>query len=144
MKRVFVPFFILFLMIISCHTNKITQTQVTTLTKTTKSWNGTKLPNYPEGDPEITILKIVIPPKTKLALHKHPEINAGVLLKGELTVISEAKDTLHLKAGDPIVELVNTYHFGENNSKNSAEIIVFYAGEKGKPITILKEEKDHH
>ena len=115
--------------------------KVITLAKTTKSWNGEPLPKYLDGNPEVTILKIIVPPKTKLQLHQHPEINAGVLLKGELTVISETNDILYLKAGEPIVELVNTFHYGINDGKEPAEIIVFYAGVKETPITILKTNK---
>ncbi|MDB4752438.1 cupin domain-containing protein, partial [Winogradskyella sp.] len=99
---------------------------------------GKLLPKYLDGNPEITILKIIIPPKAKLPLHKHPEINAGVLLKGKLRVISKENDTLMLKAGEPIVELVNVWHYGENPGTVPAEIIVFYAGVKGTPITIIK------
>jgi len=142
MKSTFLPIVLLTICLISCNANKITTTQITPLTKTSRSWNGTKLPKYGEGDPEVTILKIVIPPKTKLSWHQHPEINAGVLLKGELTVISEAKDTLYLKAGDPIVELVNVSHYGRNDSKKPAEIIVFYAGIKDKPITVLDDDSN--
>jgi len=109
---------------------------VDVLAKTTSSWNGNQLPAYLNGQPEITILKIIIPPKTALPLHEHPVINAGVLLKGELTVISKDNQILHLKAGDPIVEVVNTWHYGKNEGDVPAEIIVFYAGIKGEPITI--------
>ncbi len=108
------------------------------LTKTSSSWDGSSLPAYRKGKPEITILKITIPPKTKLPVHEHPEINAGVLLKGELTVVSEENKVLHLKAGDPIVELVNKWHYGMNEGNEPAEIIVFYAGIAGKPITVKK------
>lgn len=77
--------------------------------------------------------------KTTLELHKRPVINAGVLLKGELTVISKQKDTLKMKTGDPLIELVNIWHFGVNEGDEPAELIIFYAGEKGTPIRILKE-----
>jgi len=106
------------------------------LAKTTSSWNGATLPAYLQGQPEVTILKIVIPPKVQLPLHQHPVINAGVLLKGELTVITKDNKTLHLKAGDPIVEVVDTWHYGINEGNDPAEIIVFYAGIKDKPITV--------
>jgi quercetin dioxygenase-like cupin family protein len=139
MKKLFILFCFSLICLLGCKSNKITNIEVITLVKTTKSWNGSQLPKYLDGNPEITILKIIIPPKTKLPLHKHPEINAGILLKGELTVISEANDTLHLKAGEPIVELVNTWHFGQNEGTEPVEIIVFYAGIKGTPITILKK-----
>lgn len=128
---------------IGCKSNKISDIKVTTLVKTTKSWNGKPLPKYLEGKPEITILKIIIPPKTTLPLHKHPEINAGILLKGNLRVISKNNDTLNLKQGEIIVELVNTWHYGENLGTKPAEIVVFYAGIEGKPITILKEGGNH-
>jgi hypothetical protein len=55
-------------------------------------------------------------------------INAGVLMSGELTVVTADGKTLHLKAGDPIVEVVNTPHCGINEGKVPAEIVVFYAG----------------
>jgi quercetin dioxygenase-like cupin family protein len=106
------------------------------LAKTSSSWDGKALPDYPEGKPEVTILRITIPPKARLPVHKHPVINAGVMLKGELTVVTENKKTLHLKAGDSIVEVVNTWHYGINEGDEPAEIIVFYAGVHGAPITI--------
>ncbi len=125
----------------SCNSNKPTEKEVIKLIETSESWNGAQLPDYPDGKPKVTILRITIPPKTKLKMHKHPEINAGVLLKGELTVISENQDTLHLKEGSAIVELVNTFHYGKNDGNIPAEIIVFYAGIEGTPITILEEGK---
>jgi len=106
------------------------------LAKTIRSWDGETLPQYPQGQPEVTILRIKIPAGEKLKIHNHPVINAGVLLKGELTVVAEDDKTLHLKAGDSIVELVNKKHYGKNEGKETAEIIVFYAGIENKPITI--------
>ena len=108
------------------------------LARSTVSWDGSDLPNYPKGKPEITILRIKISPKTKLPLHKHPVINSGVLLKGTLTVVTKEGEISRLKAGDSIVEVVNKWHYGINEGNESAEIIVFYAGVKGSPITIKK------
>ncbi len=71
-----------------------------------------------------------------MALHKHPVINAGVLLTGELTVTTEDKKVLHLKAGDPIIEVVEKWHSGKNEGETTAEIIVFYAGVVDTPITV--------
>ena len=107
------------------------------LVKSSRSWDGELLPAYPQGQPEITILRIVIPAGARLHGHYHPVINAGVLLSGELTVVASGGDTLHLKAGDPIVELVNTPHYGMNPGKVPAEIIVFYAGVIHAPVTVV-------
>lgn len=112
--------------------------EVSVLAKTGSSWDGADLPAYPEGKPEITILRIRISPGAQLPLHGHPVINAGVLVKGELTVMTADNKVLHLKAGDPIVEVVNTWHFGKNEGDGPAEIIVFYAGGQGKQITVTK------
>lgn len=111
---------------------------VDVLAKTSLSWDGSHLPYYSKGTPEVTILRIKIPPGVQLPLHKHPVINAGVLLNGELTVVTEDNRTLHLKAGDSIVEVVNKWHYGKNEGNETAEIIVFYAGVQDTPISIEK------
>lgn len=108
------------------------------LVKATRSWNGDLLPAYPQGQPEITILRIGIPAGTRLETHSHPVINAGVLTRGQLTVVTKDGKTLHLKAGDPIVEVMNTAHYGINQGDVPAEIIVFYAGVSGRPITVAE------
>ena len=108
------------------------------LSKTSQSWNGELLPAYPQGQPRITILRISIPAGARLDIHSHPVINAGVLISGELTVVTKNGKTLHLKAGDPIVEVVNTLHYGINQGKVPAEIIVFYAGTIDMPITVVE------
>ncbi len=113
-------------------------TQVDVLTKTNLSWDGSHLPDYPKGKPEITILRIKIPPGLQLSRHEHPVINAGVLLDGELTVKTEDNKVLHLKAGDSIVEVVNKWHIGKNEGNTTAEILVFYARVIDTPITIYK------
>ncbi|SFU18086.1 Cupin domain-containing protein [Algoriphagus locisalis] len=106
-----------------------------TLIQSGLSWNGDSLPHYPTAKPEISILKITIPAHSELPLHFHPVINAGVLLKGELFVTDEDGNELTMKAGDPIVEVVNKKHLGRNMGDEDAEIIVFYAGAKGMKIT---------
>lgn len=108
------------------------------LVKSSRSWDGALLPAYPQGQPEITILRIVIPAGAQLHSHHHPVINAGVLLSGELTVVASGGETLHLKAGDPIVELVNKPHYGMNSGTIPAEIVVFYAGVREEPITVVE------
>jgi len=96
------------------------------------------LPAYPQGKPEITILRISIPAGTKLDTHSHPVINAGVLISGKLTVVTKDGKTLYLKAGDAIVEVVNTLHYGMNEGKVPADIILFYAGGVDTPITVVE------
>ncbi|MFI1745558.1 cupin domain-containing protein [Thalassobellus sediminis] len=139
-KRLLILFCLL--LIFSCKSTQITKTEVAKLAESSKSWDGNNLPNYPTDAPKITILKYTIPPKTKLKIHKHLIINAGVLIKGELTVVDEFNNTLLLKEGDALIELVNTFHYGENKSNEPAEIIVFYAGDAETPLTVIKADSN--
>ena len=114
---------------------KDTAIQIDPLAKSVASWNGTLMPAYPAGQPEVTILRFRIAPGVKLPMHKHPVINAGIVLAGELTVITEKGHTLHLKAGDPIIEVVDHWHYGHNQGTDPVELVIFYAGIQGQPIT---------
>jgi quercetin dioxygenase-like cupin family protein len=114
---------------------------VRTLVQSTRSWNGTPLPAYPSGQPEVTVLHITIPPGVALPMHQHPVINAGLLIRGQLLVTSATGASLQLKAGQGLIEMVNQPHYGTNNGSEPAEIVVVYAGVKGQPITVLEPAK---
>ncbi len=115
--------------------------EVESLLKTTTSWNGAPLPAYPEGQPEITILKFTVAPGASLPWHRHPVINSGVLLSGELEVTLEDGRQLRLEPWDAISEVVHTWHYGRNPGDEPAVILVVYSGAVGLPVTILREEK---
>jgi quercetin dioxygenase-like cupin family protein len=142
--KIIAPLCVLLLLPSGCATARVGQQAGETalvakeLVKAARSWDGQPLPAYPQGPPEVTIRRISIPAGARLDTHSHPVINAGVLISGQLTVVSADGKTLHLEAGDPIVELVNTQHYGINQGKVPAEIIVFYAGVVGAPIAIAK------
>jgi quercetin dioxygenase-like cupin family protein len=138
MKKILYGICIALLLSGSGWAEEIQDITVSELAKTGLSWDGKPLPAYPKDKPEITILRIKIPPGGQLSLHKHLVINAGVLLSGELTVVTEEGKTLRLKAGEPIVEVVKTWHTGKNEGSDPAEIIVFYAGAMNQPITVKK------
>ena len=111
------------------------------LQKSQTSWNKAPLPQMNLTHPEVTVVRIQIPKGEKLPLHKHPILNVGYLTKGELTVHTENNEVLVLKAGDPIIEVINTWHYGESTGKEDAEIVVVYVGNQGDMITELKETK---
>ena len=110
--------------------------QVEPLAKSAASWNGTRLPAYPAGQPEVTILRIRIAPGARLPMHKHPVINAAVMLAGELTVTTEAGRSARFRRGEAIVEVVDQWHYGHNDGAEVAELIVFYAGVQAQPIAV--------
>src|SRR5688572_16505899 len=111
----------------------------TTLLTTTTSWNGTQLGAYPEGQPQITIARVQIAPGASLPEHMHRNtIAAGVLTQGELKVVTEAGATLELKAGDAVIETIGTWHTGQNTGTVPTELIMFYAGVEGQPVSEIK------
>jgi quercetin dioxygenase-like cupin family protein len=106
------------------------------LLQTTGSWEGTRYASYLRGQPQITVLKITVPPHTALAWHQHPMINAGYVLSGKITL--EKKDTGQrqtFRAGQALAECVNTIHRGYTTDQ-PAELVVFYAGAPGVPLSI--------
>ncbi len=139
LKKGLILLFLEALLIQSGCAPEASKTEVTKLAETTTSWNGDVLPAYPEGQPKVTVLKFVIPPKTRLPNHLHTVINSGYIIKGELTVVDINEEELHLKEGDVIVELVNKIHYGVNNGNIPVELVVFYAGTTDLPITVLED-----
>jgi quercetin dioxygenase-like cupin family protein len=110
--------------------------EVEQLVKTITSWDGSELPSYSEGQAEVTILRITIPVGGEVPWHIHPTINAGFIIAGRLTVFTEAGEKRELIAGDAIVEVIGKAHRGINSGMVPVELIVFYAGVEGKPLTI--------
>ena len=111
--------------------------RVETLIKSTQAWDGQRLPAYPRSQPEIQILRITIPAGVKLPRHTHPVINGAVISKGRLEVQLPSGGKRQFGAGDVLVEVVNTKHTGRALPGEDVEVLVFYAGTPGQPITLL-------
>ena len=135
MKR---PFLLLLLLCICSITyaDEHTDIHIETLIKSDVSWDGASLPHYQNGEPEITVLKVVIPPGKAIGMHKHPMINSGVLLSGAVTVTSKTGATTVINAGEAVIELVDQWHKGINAGTEPVVMLVFYAGVKGQPLSI--------
>jgi quercetin dioxygenase-like cupin family protein len=110
------------------------------LLKSTSSWDGTPYISYPDGAPELTTLKITIPPRTELPWHTHPMPNVAYVLSGELTVEQrEGGQSKTIKAGDVLPEMVDINHRGRTGD-NPVVLIVFYAGTKGMPLSVAPKQ----
>ena len=109
------------------------------LANSTRQWDGALLPNYPQGQPEIKILRIKIPAGVTLPWHYHPVINAAVILDGTLELHLQNGTKKRYESGDALIEVVDTLHSGKAIGDKNVNLIVFYAGEKGQQTTILKK-----
>jgi len=109
------------------------------LLQSTSTWDSTLFQPYPEGQPEITISRITIQPGAQLPVHTHPNPLGGVILSGELTVYKEDGTSHTFQSGDPILEVVNTKHYGKNTGEEPTVLIAFYIGVVDVPLTILDQ-----
>ena len=108
--------------------------QSETLLRSTSSWDGEPYHAYPLGQPEISILKITIPPRTRLKWHRHPMPNAAYIVAGELTIERKRDGKKRLfTAGQALPETVGTLHRGISGNQ-PVVLIVFYAGSCGVPL----------
>ena len=116
------------------------QTEVEQVLQTTQAWDGTTYKGYPTGQPQVTVLRIKIPPHTALHWHYHPVISAGYVISGELTVEKQGtNEKVTVRAGQALTETVDTIHRGFTTDQ-PVEIVVFYVGAAGTPITVDKEK----
>ena len=71
------------------------------LKRTSQSWDGAELPDYPVGKPELVVKRYVFPRGSKLGWHHHPVMNYGIVQQGELTIIGVDGKEKTVRAGEP-------------------------------------------
>ena len=124
----------------SQNTHPVTEVVSTELLRTSQSWNGVELPDYPQGKPELVAVKYVIPAGQKLGWHHHVAMNHGVLVEGELTIIGLDGQTKVLQAGEVVVEMVDSIHHGENRGTQPVVLYMFYLSQEGLPLSVQHTE----
>ena len=110
------------------------------LKRTSQSWDGVELPDYPVGKPELVVRRYVFPRGSKLGWHHHPVINYGILQQGELTIIGQNGEEKTVRAGEAVVEMVGTIHHGENRGDKTVVLDMFYISQDGTPIAVQHPE----
>ena len=118
------------------------QVETTELIRTSQSWDGEALPDYPQGRPELVVKKYVFPAGQKLAWHHHPVMNYGVLVQGELTIIAKDGTEKVVHAGEAVVEMVGTVHHGENRGPQPAILYMCYVSQEGLPLSVPNPEME--
>ena len=120
--------------------NSAQTVQTTELIRTSQSWDGVELPDYLQGRPELVAVKYEIPAGQKLGWHHHPVMNHGILVQGELTIVSLDGVEKVVHESEAVVEMVNTIHHGENRGTKPVILYMFYLSQKGLPLSVPHPE----
>ena len=110
------------------------------LIRTSQSWDGAELPDYLQGRPELVAVKYVFPAGKKLGWHHHPQMNYGILVQGELTIIGLDGKEKVVHEGEPVVEMVGSIHHGENRGTKPVILYMFYLSQEGMPLSVQHPE----
>jgi len=100
------------------------------------SWNGGTF-HYPEGTPKVTAVKIRLKQGESTAIHCHPVPLFAYILKGHLRVTTGLGQSRVFKRGEAMVEVMDTWHQGKA-IRGPVELVAFYAGAEGIPVTELE------
>ena len=109
------------------------------LLQSSQSWDGGEI-NYPEGQAEITSLKLKLLKGHSTKFHCHPVPTFGYIVKGDLQVETLNGNKTLMKKGESILEVMKTIHKG-TAIDSEVEIVVFYAGAKDIPNTVLMDSE---
>ena len=133
--KVITVFFVMILFV----TNFSYSAEKEVLLKTTSTWDNAEYQKLKIKRPEITVLKIIINVGEELPMHKHDLVNIAYVKRGTLTVITDKKKEITLHEGEVLPELIGKYHYGKNTGNVPVELVVFYIGEKGTPLSVNRK-----
>ena len=115
--------------------------KTTELIRTSQSWDGAQLPDFPQGQPELRVVRLDFPIGAKTGWHHHTVVNYGIVQQGELTIVCQDRTEKTFHEGDAIVEVIGTIHRGENRGTKPVILNMFYFSEPGAEITIQHPEQ---
>ncbi len=92
---------------------------------------------YPRGgSPEVTMLRVRIPPGKETGWHTHPVAGFAYVLSGSLTIAMRDGRRRTFTAGQGFAESVDRVHDGKNLGTTPVDLIVVFLGRKGHPFVV--------
>lgn len=109
------------------------------LIQSDKGITGAPYASYPQGRPQLTVLRIKFPAHATLPWHTHVVPNAAYVVSGHMLIEDQATGKKYrINAGQAFPEAVGVVHRGLTEEA-PAEVIVTYAGTKDTPLSIPVE-----
>ncbi|AFY75154.1 hypothetical protein Syn7502_03288 [Synechococcus sp. PCC 7502] len=115
--------------------------KVTQLLKTQTTSIGQPINFATINKPEVTAVKVEIPPGKETGWHKHPHPGYAYIIQGTLTLELERNQKFTFKPGSTFVEVVGTLHNGKNLGNEPVILIAFFTAEAGQPFAIPANPK---
>jgi len=121
------------------HETQPASTVVTQIRSATTT-DGRQPITLPEGKVTVIASTYDIPAGATLPVHKHPSARYAYVLSGELRVTNdETGEATDYKAGDFVVEMIDTWHLGTNTGTEVVRLLVIdQVGSDGVTV-VLKE-----
>ena len=116
--------------------------KTTELIRTSQSWDGAMLPDFPQGQPERRVVRLDFPIGAKTGWHHHTVVNYGIVQQGDLTIVCQDGTEKTFHEGEALVEVIGTIHRGENRGSKPVILNMFYFSSPGAEITIQHPELD--
>ena len=110
--------------------------KTTELIRTSQSWDGALLPDFPQGQPELRVVRLDFPIGAKTGWHHHSVVNYGIVQQGDLTIVCQDGTEKTFHEGEALVEVIGTIHRGENRGSKPVILNMFYFSSPGTEITI--------
>lgn len=110
--------------------------KTTELIRTSQSWDGAMLPDFPQGQPELRVIRLDFPIGAKTGWHHHTVVNYGIVQQGDLTIVCQDGTEKTFHEGEALVEVIGTIHRGENRGSKPVILNMFYFSSPGAEITI--------
>ena len=114
--------------------------KTTELIRTSQSWDGAMLPDFPQGQPELRVVRLDFPIGAKTGWHHHTVVNYGIVQQGDLTIVCQDGTEKTFREGEALVEVIGTIHRGENRGSKPVILNMFYFSSSGAEITIQHPE----
>ena len=91
---------------------------------------------FPQSKSQFTGVVIELAPGGEVGRHMHPIPNFVYVLEGEITIEVEGHPARTYSAGQSFAESINIWHNGFNRGSTPLKILVVFAGEEGRPVTV--------
>jgi quercetin dioxygenase-like cupin family protein len=109
--------------------------RATTILQTTTTAIGQPI-QFPLFRNQWTAVILEIAPGGRVGRHLHPVPNLVYVLEGEITIESDGHAVRTYRQGEAFAESFNHWHDGLNRGTTPIKVLVVFAGEEGKPVTV--------